>query len=305
MTLNASGEITGVNDAFERLLGYPQAELVGCARWPFLSDGHEEKIRSMVRQSFQGNPPEPLDLPATCSDNTIKDLRWSAMLIRDGEDPRRNTVALFGAEAGSRRQRREESGLGEIEDRYRAIFENSGIGLMFTDEKMTIVLVNKEFEKTTGYSREETEGRMSWTTFVAQQDDLERMKTYNRLRRIDPVSVPAAYITKVRIKGGDIRDMLLRVTMVPGTGNSLVSFLDMTDRRLAEEAIRESEEKYRTLVENMQDGIYRSDLKGNLTYLSPAGARLLGYESADEMIGKNIAEDYYRDPGKRGPCWSC
>jgi PAS domain S-box-containing protein len=49
----------------------------------------------------------------------------------------------------------------------------------------------------------------------------------------------------------------------------------------------------------MQDTLYRSDLRGNLVYVSPSGARLLGYNTIEELLGKNIAEDFYYDAGER------
>jgi PAS domain S-box-containing protein len=297
LILDASGEIVSVNDAFERTFGYGRADIEGNARWPFLPPDRQETVRTVIRRALLGDPPEAFDLPVTCGDGSVREFRWNAVLLQDGDDPRRDAVALLGIEAGSRR--REESGLGEIEDLYRTIFDNSGISLMYSDEKMTIVLANREFEKMLGYTREQVEGRMSWTALIPCEDDLERMKKYHRLRRIDPGSAPGMYTAKVQTRDGRVLDALIRVTMVPGTRNSLISLVDITERRLAEEAIRRSEEKYRALVENMQDVFYRCDLRGTLTYVSPAGPRLFGYGSPEEMIGRNIAADFYLDPARR------
>jgi len=62
--------------------------------------------------------------------------------------------------------------------------------------------------------------------------------------------------------------------------------------------LRESEEKYRTIIENMQDMFYRTDMEGRITMISPAGVNLAGYNSLDEMIGLN-ARDMYVDPDER------
>jgi PAS domain S-box-containing protein len=64
---------------------------------------------------------------------------------------------------------------------------------------------------------------------------------------------------------------------------------DITDRKRAEEAQRESEEKYRTLVETTQDLIYATDRKGFLTYMNPTLKRTLGY-AHDELNGKNFGQ---------------
>jgi PAS domain S-box-containing protein len=63
--------------------------------------------------------------------------------------------------------------------------------------------------------------------------------------------------------------------------------------------LQESEEKYRTIIENMQDMFYRTDMQGRITMISPAGVKLAGYDSLDEMIGLN-ARDMYVDPAERG-----
>ena len=82
----------------------------------------------------------------------------------------------------------------------------------------------------------------------------------------------------------------------------LVRYYQIVRRREFEEKARElrqSEEKYRAIIENMQDMFYRTDLQGRITMISPAGVKLAGYNSLDEMIGLN-ARDMYVDPAERG-----
>lgn len=74
---------------------------------------------------------------------------------------------------------------------------------------------------------------------------------------------------------------------------------DVTDIKRKEEELRAGEQKYRTILEDMQDTYYRSDKEGNLIMLSPSGVRLLGYDSEDEMIGKPIAATFYYNPEQR------
>jgi PAS domain-containing protein len=63
---------------------------------------------------------------------------------------------------------------------------------------------------------------------------------------------------------------------------------DITERKQMEEALRESESRYRTVIENIQDIFYRTDKGGFLTMASPSAAHLLGYDSLDEIIGKPV-----------------
>ncbi|MCH8292534.1 PAS domain S-box protein, partial [Candidatus Poribacteria bacterium] len=67
----------------------------------------------------------------------------------------------------------------------------------------------------------------------------------------------------------------------------------------AEDALKQSEEKYKSILERMIDVYYRSDMRGNLTMVSPSGVELLGYDSSADMIGRSLAEDFYYDPQER------
>ncbi len=68
---------------------------------------------------------------------------------------------------------------------------------------------------------------------------------------------------------------------------------------LSQSSLAESERRYRTVLENIQDVFYRSDINGNLIMASPSWARILGYTSLDECLGKSIAKDFWMEPEKR------
>nr|WP_320161652.1 PAS domain S-box protein [uncultured Methanoregula sp.] len=74
---------------------------------------------------------------------------------------------------------------------------------------------------------------------------------------------------------------------------------DITDLKKSEEALTESEEKYRTILENIQDVYYRSDREGNLILASPSVRSVFGYDSVDEFYGKSIADSWYANPEDR------
>jgi len=87
-----------------------------------------------------------------------------------------------------------------------------------------------------------------------------------------------------------------------GVGLGLRHFVqdrEIALRRKTEAALRESEERYRSVIENISDVYYRTDAEGRLTMLSPSGAALLGYESSEMLLGSPI-EMFWRNPVERG-----
>ena len=78
---------------------------------------------------------------------------------------------------------------------------------------------------------------------------------------------------------------------------SLLSILEDVTQK--ENALRESEEKYRNIIENIQDIFYRGDMEGNLVMISLAGAKQMGYDSVEGMLGLNIAKTFYAIPEER------
>ncbi|GAH27992.1 unnamed protein product, partial [marine sediment metagenome] len=89
-----------------------------------------------------------------------------------------------------------------------------------------------------------------------------------------------------------------------GTGNIVRNQLlfitrDITDQKKIEERIKKSEEKYHNLFENMPGAYYRIDREGNLIMINPEGAKLFGYNSAEDILGKNIAQHLYFTPEER------
>ena len=67
---------------------------------------------------------------------------------------------------------------------------------------------------------------------------------------------------------------------------------DITERMRIEQVLRESETQYREIIENIQDMVYRADMNGKFTMVSPSGAHLVGLESPDQLVGRDVADRY-------------
>ena len=128
------------------------------------------------------------------------------------------------------------------ETRYQSIFESTGTGMLIEEEDMTITFVNAEFEKITGYTRQEIEGKRKWTEFI-HESDLERMIRQHKLRRINHNLTEKSYEFRLVRKDGEIRNILVTVDLIPGTQKSVASLMDVSEHRKAEEKSRELEKR--------------------------------------------------------------
>jgi PAS domain S-box-containing protein len=128
-----------------------------------------------------------------------------------------------------------EDALRESEDKYRVIFETTGTATAIFEDDTKISLANTEFERVSGYSKAQIEGKKGWTEFVATKEDLERMQEYHRVRRIDPDSAPRNYEFKFIDRTGQVRDMLMTIAMIPNTKRSIASLQDITERKRVEQ----------------------------------------------------------------------
>jgi len=125
------------------------------------------------------------------------------------------------------------------EERYRTVFENTGTATVILEENRTISLANGEFIRLSGYSKEEIENRMKWTEFVVSED-LERMKKYHLARRKTGGKAPSEYEFCFRDKKGNIKNIFLKISIIPGTKKSVSSLMDITERKQAEEKLKKT-----------------------------------------------------------------
>lgn len=142
--------------------------------------------------------------------------------------------------------------LHESENLYRAIFETTGTATIIIEADRTISLLNSEFEKMTGYKREEWEGKKKWTEYVAPKD-IARMKKYHVLRRQDPTAAPRNYEHDLIDSEGRIRHMFLTVDMIPGTEKSVASFTDITEWKEAEQGLKNREKELRIKSRSLEE----------------------------------------------------
>lgn len=159
---------------------------------------------------------------------------WFELCVSHVEDPSAAPDAPYVLILRDVSERvRMERSMRESESRYRMLFESTGTGSFIMEDDFTITLVNEEFEKVTGFSRDQVLGKMKGTDFLLPDYD-SMAKRYHAMRKTDPESVPKKYEVKVKDRTGSIHDGIVTVEMIPGTNRRVVSFVDTTDLKTAE-----------------------------------------------------------------------
>ncbi len=191
-----------------------------------------------------------------------------------------------------------ETSLRESEMRFSTVFHASPAAIAITrlnDSKL--VDINEAWQMMTGYSRTEAIG---YTVFELNLwiDPEQRQQLIDTLRA---QGAPRAEV-QIRHKSGEIRDVLMSVEMieVEDVQCLLTMAQDITERKRAEQKIRESEETYRNLFQNAQVGLFRTRISdGKILESNAQLARMFGYDSREEFIAEYVTSQNYVDPGTR------
>jgi PAS domain S-box-containing protein len=202
------------------------------------------------------------------------------------KDTRGRVIGLVGAHTDITDKRRAEMALRQSEERYRAMWENTGTATLMIQEDTTISMVNTEFEKLSGMTKKEIEGKKSWTEFVDPQD-LAKMKTYHADRRKEGAHAPRTYEFGFVDAGGNLKHVVNTTTMIPGTKDSIASLIDISERKKIEEGLRESTELYTKLLATIPDMVVRTDLDGTILFINDVALEIGGYRKS-EVEGQNI-----------------
>lgn len=182
-----------------------------------------------------------------------------------------------------------ENALRESEARYRTLIEKMREGVAQKAPDGALQFVNARFCEMTGYSRDELIGRGA-DFLLANARDLELVRSKLDLRKR---GISDQYEVRLRRRDGTL--MWAEVGGAPifdaegEVVGSIGVYNDVTVRREAEQALRDSEARYRVMADNATDLIARSDPHGALLYASPAIETILGYAPV-EVLGKNLLE---------------
>ncbi len=187
-------------------------------------------------------------------------------------------------------RRRAENALRESEKRFKAIFNQAPIAIALLDTEGRTLISNLPLSNMVGYSIDEL-SKMKFTDFTYHEDADKDMNQFNELieGRISNYNMEKRFVHK----NGNLVWVNLFVTIIHdenGISKEIIGMaVDITERKQTDLALKESEEKSRSIMENSADAIFVANQKGKYIYTNKEVSAMLGYTS-EEMKRKTIAD---------------
>jgi len=334
-TLDTNGNFTFVNDVALKRSGYTRKWFIGRSFLNFVNPENKNMVQKSFKSVMMGKVVPAYELsyinskgkslwieinatPLVDNGNIIgvlvvsRDITERKRIEEELKLYRNNLESLIEGRTAELRianeqlqieiaqHKKTEEALRSSEAYYRTIFHNTGTAIIIMEDDTTISLSNAECEKFVGYRASDLEGKRRAVEFVARQD-LERILSYNELRRQDPEKAPRSYELKIVDRHGNVRDVLITIASIPHTNKTIASFLDITEQKKMEAALKASEEKYRNIFENAVEGIFQIGINGEILSANPSFSHLFGYKSPQEIMRavKDIRYEIYADESQR------
>ncbi|MDP3286632.1 MAG: PAS domain S-box protein, partial [Desulfobacterales bacterium] len=300
--VDASGTYQYVTPSYREVLGHCPEDMIGISGFSLLHpddlervlklymDGIEQGLREIryeMRFRHRNGHYVPMEIRARSLKDTQGKFMGGVVAARD------ITERLQIDE--ERKQAEEE--LRKSEEKYRAIIESMEDGYHEVDLKGNYTLFNESTRKIMGYEREALLG-MNYHQYADEKNIRKIYQVYNQVYRTgEPVK---NFEWQIIRKDGDRRDIEVSISLIRNTEGHPTGFRgivrDTTDRKRAEKALRESENKFRSFADHSLVGIYLNQ-DGVLKYVNPKFAEIFGYtveECSENMFFRDLVypEDY-------------
>jgi PAS domain S-box-containing protein len=277
---DAQGRFIDANDRALELLGYGREEIGRVTFGDIMAPEDVPRARENARKIAEG------------TDTGVDEYRlrsrsgrelWVAatgsLLKREGRPD-----AIIGVARDVTGAKRAETAMAESETLFKAIFDSAAHGLVLADiEGRRFHSANRRFCEMTGYDRAEL---LDLTVADIHPEEAlpDVIESFERQAAGEVTLAPGV---PVKRKDGSVfyADVSAKSLRLKGRDYLMGIFVDVTEQRRAQEALRESEELYRTLVDALPDAITMSDLDGRITFASRQTAELHGFSDPDEMVG--------------------
>src|ERR1700733_8285802 len=311
--LDLEGRLLWMNEGGMQALEICDLDPFVNSSWLEFWEGDDAKaVREAVETARKGGTGRFTGYFAT---TTTRQPKWWDVVVSPIRDSEGKPERLLAVSRNVTEHKRNEEALSEAhlqvarsEERWRSVFENSAIGVALTDLNGRFLATNPVYQKMLGYSDEELRALSFLDISHADYREANWALVAELLEgKRQQFQIEKQY----RRKDGSLIWVRNNVSLVPGT-ESIPRFImalseDITERKRAEEALRNSEERARLILDSAAEGIFGCDPEGTCLFCNPAAVRLLGYGDPSELLGKNMhaLEHHTRPDGRPYPIEEC
>jgi len=278
----SDGIIRDANDILYKHLGYKKEELIGTTSaclYKNIAD-RDRVFKSIIDKGFVEN--EEIEF-LTKGGQVIHGLLSIAIITIKGKAFMLSTAVNMTVEKNVK------IALRLSEEKYRNIIANINLGLLEVDTNEIIEVANNSFCEMSGYSMEEIIGKSAKTLFAKSETNFKLIEINAERER----GIAGVYERILINKKGETKEWLISDAPHYNDEGKMVGtigiHLDITEQKLAEKALKLSEEKFKSMVHNISDIITLIDNYGNIVYQSASIKQVLGYNET-ETIGRNLFE---------------
>ena len=284
-TLNKEGIITSVNQTEIRMLGYKKKEMIGKSIFNFILPEQRPEAQIRFKQKLAGKRlPRAKDRIYVRKDGSKVYVAISDRIERDNHG---KIIGVHTTMVDITDYIQMEADLKASEERYKDLVEKAGMAIAIEDIEGNLKYFNKRYAEIFGYTVEEMKSLS--IPSVVHPDDVKRVMSYHN-GRLQGKKVPSRYEFKgIKKDGSTIYVEVDASTLKQGGARvGTRSYLwDITERKKTELSLRESEEKFRSIVEYSHEGILMVDYNYKFIYCNDELCRMLG-RSRDEIIGQDF-----------------
>ncbi len=270
----------------DELLGYSPSEFPRTIE-AWANSVHPEdrdRVMAAVKNHLEKNEPYNIEYRVRKKDGTYNYWWGRGNAVRDEKG---NPYRWVGAITDVTERKRAEEALRESEKLYRTLIETSPDAIVLADTNTNFIMVNQVAVRLYGYQNAE---EMIGKTFLNLIVPEEQPRLFEHFKEtLQTGSSQEMECTSLKKDGSSFPVEVNASLLIDAQGRpkgTIAILRDITERKRAKEALRESEEQYRTVLDNIEYGYFEVDIAGNFTFFNDSLCRILGY-SRDETMGMN------------------
>jgi PAS domain S-box-containing protein len=286
------GTIVSWNRAAQKLFGYSAEEVVGHNIVSLTIDEEMPAAKAAIQRMRRGETVLPFDGTGVTKDRRRIEVSCSASPVKDADGTLMGVAAII-------RDISERKRADEARALLAAVVEFSEEGIVAVSVDKRVLSWNRGAEAIYGFSAEEILGKSVFSTIIPP----ERGEEYDRFfSRVLAGETLVRFESERRRGDGQRVDVALTYCPVKNQRGEVIGVSaivrDITHAKATRQALHESEQRYRLLFERNLAGVFRCSLQGILLEYNDAGARILGYDSGADLVGRP-ATDIFFDPADK------